>query len=116
MFNLKNDKLLGYTIVGFEVGKYTYNGTISVMAYCNGEYGAEPFGSITVNIEDSDTCVNDCNFIDSNNMSADVLLFLEENNIAHPTGRVGNSGYCVYPEYRFNKEFIREYSRKSTNG
>ena len=59
---------------------------------------------ITVNIDyplsgDNETTA----FIDTNNLNAFLIeRFLQENQIATPTGEYGQSGFCTYPEYRFD--------------
>jgi len=64
----------------------------------------EPFAMITVNIDyplsgDKETTA----FIDTNNLNAFLIeRFLQENQIATPTGEYGQSGFCTYPEYRFD--------------
>lgn len=46
-----------------------------------------------------------CFFVDTNNLPG-IEAFLEENDIAFPTGRECPSGFCVYPEYKLNDEVI----------
>lgn len=47
-------------------------------------------------------------FLDINHQPQEVLNWLEVNNIAKPTGRSQRSGFCVYPEYAFNPDRLRE--------
>lgn len=63
----------------------------------------ELYAVLTVNIHDSDFCDKDCQFVDVNNCPW-APKFLQDNDLAHPTGRFGDSGFCVYPEYKFNLE------------
>lgn len=64
----------------------------------------ESFATITVNIDfplsgDKATTA----FVDTNNYDfMNIENFLQSNKIATPTGKRGESGYCVYPEYRFD--------------
>ena len=44
-----------------------------------------------------------CIFVDTNNLPG-IEDFLEENDIAFPTGRKEPSGFCIYPEYKLNEE------------
>jgi hypothetical protein len=46
-----------------------------------------------------------CFFVDTNNLPG-IEEFLVENEIAFPTGMSGFSGYCIYPEYKLNKEVL----------
>lgn len=64
----------------------------------------EPWGDLTVNL--GVPMEPDCAFIDTNNCGDGVIDWLIENNIAIPTGDWGRSGFCIYPEVRFNKEFL----------
>ena len=65
---------------------------------------------ITVNIDyplsgDKETTA----FIDTNNLNAFLIeRFLQENQIATPTGEYGQSGFCTYPEYRFRANRLQE--------
>lgn len=61
----------------------------------------EPFLDATVNIPDEPISGDDCAFIDTNNYPW-IGKFLQSNNIAKPTGYIGMSGYCTYPEYKFD--------------
>ncbi|MCI8368244.1 MAG: DUF4313 domain-containing protein [Clostridia bacterium] len=64
----------------------------------------EPFATITVNIDypiSGDKAVSA--FVDTNNYGfMNIEKFLQNNQIAAPTGRYGESGYCTYPEYIFD--------------
>lgn len=44
-----------------------------------------------------------CIFVDTNNLPG-IEEFLKENNIAFPTGRKEDSGFCTYPEYKLREE------------
>lgn len=46
-------------------------------------------------------------FIDTNN-NKDIENLLLLKGVAMPTGHYGFSGYCCYPEYRFNLEKIKK--------
>lgn len=64
----------------------------------------EPFAIITVNIDYplSDNKAVTA-FIDTNNCGfLNIERFLQDNQIAAPTGWYGESGYCIYPEYKFD--------------
>ncbi|MEG1565378.1 MAG: DUF4313 domain-containing protein [Bacilli bacterium] len=95
-----------YEVRGYEVTigrtKYTYNNSLAVSLETT---SLEPFAVITVCIDISDTCKKDCAFVDVNNCPW-AEKFLTENKLAEPTGRIGYSGFCSYPEYKFNLELI----------
>lgn len=65
----------------------------------------EPFDIITVNLPDEELSgdFNCTAFIDTNNVEG-LWSFLIKNGIAEFTGRVGHSGFCSYPEFKFNLE------------
>ena len=65
----------------------------------------EPFAVITVNLpdeklSDDESCTA---FIDENNIPG-LYNFLINNKIADFTGNIGYSGFCEYPEFKFNLE------------
>jgi len=61
------------------------------------------YAVLTVNLPYEQLSDEHCAFIDINNLP-DAEEFIEKYNLAKPTGRYGFSGFCMYPEYRFNKE------------
>lgn len=65
---------------------------------------------LTVNLVDYPTN-KDCAFIDTNNVKW-AEKFLQENKIAQPTGRYGMSGFCTYPEYRFDLSKLKDYENE----
>lgn len=85
---------------------YTDNDTLAVMLIT--EEG-EPFATITVNLDASDSITDPaCAFIDTNNCPW-AEEFLKKNEIGTPTGIYGRSGWCSYPLYRFNIDKIPLY-------
>lgn len=87
--------------------KYANNGRTYLGLYCKEEEFFEPWTDITVNLFGPITDEN-CAFVDTNNCP-DIVRFLEENGLAEPTGRVRQSGWCMYPEYRFNYEEVDKH-------
>lgn len=72
------------------------------------EYGEEyfePYCDITVNLPGEMISGENCAFVDTNNAPF-ITEFLEKNGLAEPTGLFGFSGWCAYPEYRFDLEKI----------
>ena len=86
----------------FTATTYKSNGTLAVQAMTE---DGEPFATITVNILASDLCQPNCQYVDVNNVPG-IADFLEKNKLAHPTGRMGCSGFCTYPEYEFDLNAI----------
>lgn len=66
---------------------------------------------LTVNLKGNPTN-KDCAFVDTNNIKW-AENFLQENKIAQPTGRYGTSGFCSYPEYRFDMSKLKDYEDES---
>lgn len=65
-----------------------------------------PFAVLTVNLTNSHLEVPYA-YVDVNNCPW-AEKFIEDNNLGEDTGAVKQSGYCVYPLYRFNKDIIPE--------
>lgn len=82
-------------------GNYANNGLLAV-SLVDAESG-EDFAVITTNLGNrlSDPFESSLAFVDANN-SDWALKWLEGNKLATPTGFKARSGYCVYPEYRFD--------------
>lgn len=81
---------------------YANNGRLAVQSFIVPD--GEPFATITVNIDcplSGDRTMTA--FIDTNNLDyLNIENFLQENQIATPTGKYGQSGFCTYPEYCFD--------------
>lgn len=91
-------------------GNYQNNGTMAVLMYATTPKGKikEEFGTLTVNIQDSNFFANDTDsqFIDTNNLGKDIVKWLEKNKIAESTGIIGFSGFCSYPLFQFTKQAL----------
>lgn len=100
-FNFCNE----FYIVYIEKRTYKNNKRLAVRLT---EQTEEPFAIITTNIDyplsEND---DDLAFIDTNNIPG-IEEWLIKNKIAEPTGHIGYSGYCSYPEYRFNNEVFEK--------
>ncbi len=69
------------------------------------EYGEEPFAVLTKSFGEF-VCMKDCAYIDTNNCPfADEFIKL---GIAEDTGFTKNSGFCIYPLWKFDENFLRE--------
>lgn len=85
--------------------KYNDNSRLAVQAF---EEDGVPFAVLTVNIP-GETLSGDNDkfaFIDTNNIPG-ADKFLIENGLAKPTGYHGRSGYCFYPEFKFDLEKLK---------
>ena len=88
----------------FQLANYAENGNLYVGLMTNEEGWAEPWQNLTVNL--SVKCADDCAFIDTNNNGDDIITWLVSNNLGKPTGKTRASGWCYYPEFKFNMEEI----------
>ena len=91
----------------FELGSYTENGNLYVGLVTNEEGYPEPWSTLTVNL--SVKCADDCAFIDTNNNGDAIIDWLVENKLGKPTGRIKASGWCVYPEFKFDMNALAEH-------
>lgn len=75
---------------------------------CN-EYGYfEPWCHVTVNLPEYRLTDENCGFLDTNNAPY-IIDFLIENKLGELTGRTARSGFCTYPEFRFDMQKITEH-------
>ncbi|MCH5191884.1 MAG: DUF4313 domain-containing protein [Oscillospiraceae bacterium] len=77
---------------------------LAVQLYCEGEYGPEPFATLTVNLGEY-ISAKFCAYVNTNNCRfAEQLLEL---GIAKDTGLTKQSGFCTYPLWQFNEDFLK---------
>jgi hypothetical protein len=65
----------------------------------------EGYAPVTVNFGDEGMCEPDEAFVDANN-SGHLINWLIAEGYVVPTGITIASGFCVYPQVRFTKEFL----------
>lgn len=82
------------------------NGNLAISLISWGEDGPEPWNRLTVNL--NSIREKNCAFVDTNNNGQEILAWIIRNGLGVPTGRTARSGFCVYPEYRFKEEILRE--------
>lgn len=84
-----------------EKAVYSVSGGLAVQMWTveNNEL-AEPWSNLTVNIDNYRDF--DCAYIDTNNNGPEICNWLIKHRIADPTGVIGYSGFCSYPEFKFN--------------
>ena len=87
----------------FQKSKFHYGGGLAIQMYGmeEGEDMFFPWATVTVNLPETATCKENCAFVKTNDCSY-ITDILEENGLATPTGRMGYSGWCEYPEYDFS--------------
>ena len=66
-----------------------------------------PFAVVTVNLNYplSDNSSPELAFVDTNNLPM-ISDWLVSTGLAVPTGHIGYSGYCLYPEFKFDLEKV----------
>lgn len=97
--------------VFFYRDSYESNNRLFLGLGCVGEGYCEPYADVTVNIPEAFLTgedFEDCAFVDTNNMP-NIVSWLESNGFAKRTGMEACSGYCRYPEMKFDFEKIKPY-------
>lgn len=92
-------------LIYLDVSTYS-KGNLAVMMTVIEDEGPEPWSVLTVNLDG--VRARNCAFIDTNNNGDDIIKWIEQYNLAEPTGTIGRSGYCSYPEYRFHPDILQE--------
>ena len=90
-----------------EFSTYLCGGGISLEILDITDHGLEPYAPLTVNIPESRANFG-CAFVDTNNFSAAEKL-IKDYKLGTPTGHFARSGFCTYPEYRFNLNEIKKH-------
>lgn len=95
--------------IKLEVAKYCENGNLAIkMYYFDDEFGSYmPYANLTVNLEGKRD--EGCAFVDVNNLGYDVCDWIEMYGLGKWTGRFGRSGFCTYPEYKFDMDAVKRY-------
>ena len=88
--------------ITFEISSYKYGGGLAILMNC--EEG--PYAALTVNLEEFPREDNNA-FVDTNNLGNEIVDWIIENDLGELTGRIGTSGYCIYPEVAFNINKIK---------
>ena len=97
-------------VAGGTAGSYYSGGNLALLLVDWSQGDPQPWGDLSVNLGKS--IAKDCAFIDVNNLSNDILSWIEKNGLGSPTGRNEQSGFVVYPEYRFHPERLKELDDK----
>lgn len=86
---------------------YQMSGNLAIQMYTfDEEDGWELWNTMTVNLYEVPD--KNCAFIDTNNNGEMILDWIKSNKLAVPTGNIGFSGYCQYPEYCFKAKALKE--------
>ena len=106
---LKLSSLGGDYEVAFVIASYIGEKLAIAIEYYDSEYHAlMPYATLTVNLA-GEKCEKDCAFVDTNNLGEKILRWIADNNLGAPTGRYASSGYCAYPEVKFNMDEVRKH-------
>lgn len=93
--------------ITFHLANYAENNNLYVGMITHYEGYPEPYDDLTVNL--SVKCAEDCAFIDTNNCGEKILLWLIENKLGNLTGRMQSSGFCLFPEFKFDMNELMKY-------
>ncbi len=93
--------------ITFRLNHYADNGNLYVGMVTHEDGYAEPWSDLTVNLDVK--CAEDCAFIDTNNNGEQILLWLIQNKLGDLTGRMQPSGFCLFPEFKFNMDELMKY-------
>ena len=92
--------------ISFRKGQYSNNKTLALQAMCYDEemQGEVPFGMLTINLYNPPKEEN-CAYVGDNNVGnlVDVLV---EAGLAEQLPNFQWSGFCMYPCYKFDKQWL----------
>lgn len=97
----------------FVIGRYANNGNLYVGLITHEEGYPEPWQNLTVNLDMK--CKENCAFIDTNNNGNEILWWLIDNGLGDVTEELRDSGFWVYPEFKFNMDKLFEYVMEGDN-
>lgn len=102
---MKNYKLRAWGadhLIRLEIGRYSNNGNLAIEMYTD---EGEPWSSLTVNLYEK--LPPDYAYVDINDNGNEIITWIQKNGIGEPTGRVRSSGFCIFPEVKFNLDSIK---------
>jgi len=105
--HLDNNYLLENDIT-IEVDNYVNNNNLAILLIDWSEGDPDRLESLTINL--GVKLPNDYAIVDIVNLP-EIENFIEENNLGKPTGVVYPYGYSIYPEYKFNINEVKKYSK-----
>lgn len=92
-----------YEGVYLQIGKYAADNSVAIQAW-NREDG--PIATLTVCLCDRRLGEGEA-YVDTNNCPW-AVDFIEKEGLGKRTGRVGLSGYCIYPVVKFDMKKVKE--------
>ena len=92
--------------VKLSFGEYSCNKRVALDLIDNAGF---TYTRVTTNLIDEVLSNENCAFIDVNNNGEGIIEWLRHNNLGKFTGAIGFSGFCIYPEFEFDKEIIERY-------
>lgn len=93
--------------ITFRISRYTNNNNLYIGMITWEEDWPEPWSDLTVNLDAK--CAENCAYIDTNNNTDRIVEWLITNKLATLTGEMRSSGFCIYPEMKFNMGKLMEY-------
>lgn len=111
---LKNLKYTAYGteyLLTFRRGQYSHNNSLAIqMMYWDDEFKCEmPWSMLTVCLDGSHFPAQNteyCAYVDTNNNNYDLVDMLMKKGVMKETPYSQWSGYCVYPCFEFNKDWV----------
>ena len=95
--------------------RYAYNDALCIEAWCceSGNEYWEVYGNVTVNLDAP--AMDGCSWVDTNNLRH-LIDRLHDIGAFEYTGRMQMSGYCAYPEVRWDPEWMAENVKEMEEG
>lgn len=98
-----------YGKMELELNVDTYsNGTLYIGLMSNNDF----YTDLTVNL--GEFLPYGCSYVNANDFP-DATKFINDNKLGRFTGKVGYSGFCKFPLYRFDMERIKELCPDTVN-
>lgn len=85
---------------------YLENNNLAVAILEHNDGYIEPWDTLTVNL--GETTDSRCAYINVNGIGNGLCTKLIELDIAYPTGKTRQSGFCLYPEMRFTETSLKQ--------
>ena len=99
--------------LSISIGHYS-TGSIGIKAFTHENGYPEPWGNITVNLSEFNvTTAPFYSFIDIESNGEEIVDILVKNNFGELTGKEIVIGNYTFPEFKFNKDTLREYDEEN---
>lgn len=93
----------------FHLARYLQDDNLYIGLVTHIDGYAEAWSDLTVNLDGKRE--EGCAFIDVNNNGEEIVLWLIQNGFGDIVG-MEPSGFCIYPEFKFNMDKLMEYVSK----